>query len=100
MSVASSHAVGARRMWVRRWLKSGKISKAEASRLTQELETMKVRRSKRESMAATASDAGHVVREKTPKPLVVDPAGLISVQFDPSRYRVEFHRIRAKAARY
>ncbi len=99
MTVATSHVLGARRMWVRRWLKAGKINKGDANRLTHELETMKIRRSKRKNIAANVSDASHVVREKVRQPRVADPAGLITMQFDPSRFRVQFHRIRTKAAR-
>lgn len=83
-----SRKVGAKRMWIRRWLKAGKISKAKAKRLTQHLEETGILLGPAKVARPTASTQSHPTAQ-------VAPTGpLITVQYDPSQFRIEFTAIR------
>jgi len=90
MTVSTPHAVGARRMWIRRWLQAGKIDQAEAARLNRALKQARVTRSTRRETGQSH------VRDFHNSPLGRNTDALVTLQYDPSRFSVEFHRKRRK----
>ncbi|HEX4112611.1 MAG TPA: hypothetical protein VH020_08765 [Stellaceae bacterium] len=95
--MATPKQIGARRMWIRRWLKSGKINEAEAKRMTRELGTAtQSRKTGRKIRAASAHAAGENRRMPSPQPVFADASSIVTLQYDPTRFRVELHAIRRK----
>jgi hypothetical protein len=85
---SSTRKIGAKRMWIRRWLKAGRIAKAEAVRLTRHLD------STGELIKSSAKSAAPR-RGRVPAVTGGAPAGsFVTIQFDPSRFRVQFTAIR------
>lgn len=84
----TTRKLGAKRMWVRRWLQAGKIAQAEAKRFVRHLErTGELLK----PSAKAASEAGG----RTSPATASAPAGsLVTIQYDPSRFRIEFTTIR------
>jgi hypothetical protein len=95
--MATAKQIGARRMWIRRWLKSGKINEAEARRMTRELGTgTQSRKPRRKARAATAQEAGMIPRVPSPQPVFADASSIVTLQYDPTRFRVELHAIHGR----
>ncbi|MGH7076407.1 MAG: hypothetical protein ACREFD_19730 [Stellaceae bacterium] len=95
--MATSRELGARRMWIRRRLDSGKINKDEARRMTRELDAMPVTsRSKGRSRGASVRQPADITRERAPIVVPGEPSTLVTIQYDPTKYRVEFHRLRQR----
>ena len=80
--------IGAKRMWIRRWLKAGKISQSEAGRFTKHLEHTG-------ELLNPNTNAG-AARHGQVSPAIdgAQRGSLVTIQYDPSRYRVEFAAIR------
>ncbi|HEV2264638.1 MAG TPA: hypothetical protein VGR79_08920 [Stellaceae bacterium] len=108
MQERTKRKVGAKRMWIRRWRQAGRISASEAKTFERHLER-----------------TGALLKPKTPAPSTMGalrkasapaefygkaampafPTGpVVTIQYDPSRFRIEFtairrgRRPRAKAA--
>lgn len=98
MQEKTKRKVGAKRMWIRRWRQAGRISASEAKTFERHLER-----------------TGALLKPKTPAPSSVGgvrkasataelygkalapviPTGpVVTIQYDPSRFRVEFTAIR------
>jgi hypothetical protein len=103
--------LGAKRMWIRRWRHAGRISAAEAKAFEKHLEqTGKLLKPKTPapSTVGTARKAsnGHGGHQYLKAMAPVLPTGpVVTIQYDPSRFRIEFTAIRrgrkpkAKSAR-
>jgi len=90
---------GAKRMWIRRWRQAGRISAAEAKAFEKHLDqTGKLLKPKTPapstvSTARKASSAHSDLYSKAMAP--VFPTGpVVTIQYDPSRFRIEFTAIR------
>ena len=88
--------LGAKRMWIRRWLKAGKITQVEARRFTTHLErTGQLHRPASSVKPSTngSSTSATIVRSA--------PGSLVTIQYDPSRFRLALTAIRGarKASR-
>ncbi|MGH7075600.1 MAG: hypothetical protein ACREFD_15585 [Stellaceae bacterium] len=95
--MTTNRAIGARRMWIRRWRESGKIDNAEARRMTRELDTTPVAaKSKGKRRVAGAPRAADETQNGAPIPAKAEAGALVTLQYDPTKYRVEFHRLRRK----
>jgi hypothetical protein len=95
--MATAKQIGARRMWIRRWLKSGKINEAEARRMSRELGTAtQSRKTGRKARAANAQEAGQIPRVPSPQPVLAGASSMVTLQYDPTRFRVELHAIRGR----
>lgn len=91
---ATPHAVGARRMWIRRWLKAGKIDQTEARRLSSKLEQVHIRRT-RVGRGRSVRRNGVGYHPGLTSPTVVSGSPrMVTLQYDPSLFSVEFHRRR------
>jgi hypothetical protein len=82
------HKIGAKRMWIRRWLKVGKIVQSEAARFTKHLE--RTGELLKPSVKSGASKQAQV----SPVTDGGQRGSLVTIQYDPSRFRVEFTAIR------
>jgi hypothetical protein len=84
----TTRKLGTKRMWIRRWLQAGKIAQAEAKRFVQHLErTGELLRPTKAAQTGTRTSASSAIAPA--------PAGsLVTIQYDPSRFRVEFTAIR------
>lgn len=87
--------LGAKRMWIRRWLKAGKITQVEARRFTAHLE----RTGQLHRPAGSAKPATN--GPNSPKIVRSSPGSLVTIQYDPSRFRLALTAIRGarKASR-
>lgn len=79
--------LGAKRMWIRRWLQAGRISAAQAKQFTKTLEqTGKLSKPTEAPKPAAAIQS---------RAVAVGPSGaVVTIQYDPSRFRVQFAAIR------
>jgi hypothetical protein len=80
--------LGAKRMWIRRWTHAKKISKAEAKRFLKHLE--KTGKLLRPTKIVPLAKRVHT----SPAIAVAGPGELVTIQYDPSRFRVEIRAIR------
>lgn len=99
MREGTKRKIGAKRMWIRRWRQAGRISASEAKSFEKHLEqTGKLLKPKtpapstvgvpRAQAAASIAHAG-----KAPA-LVAANGPVVTVQYDPSKFRLEFTAIR------
>jgi len=90
--------VGAKRMWIRRWRQAGRISANEAKTFEKHLERtgtlLKPKTpapSSTGAVRAASATAGFFGKAIAP----TFPSGpVVTIQYDPSRFRVEFTAIR------
>lgn len=98
MREGTKRKLGAKRMWIRRWRQTGRISASEAKSFEKHLEqTGKLLKPKtpapstvgmRKAAAMPMAAAGKA-------PVLFAPTGpVVTVQYDPSKFRVEFTAIR------
>jgi hypothetical protein len=80
--------LGAKRMWIRRWLQAGRISPTEAKQFTRKLEHTG-------QLLKPAKAAQPAMRGQSDLIAQLAPMGpVVTIQYDPSRFRVEFTAIR------
>jgi hypothetical protein len=80
--------LGAKRMWIRRWLRAGRISRAEANRFTRTLEQTGKLPKPAKAARPVNSGRSDVGGQRI-------PAGpFVTIQYDPARFRVQFTAIR------
>ncbi|GEM_PF-6749075 len=101
MREKSKRKVGAKRMWIRRWLLAGRISASEAKAFEKHLQRtgtlLKPKTPAPSSMGAArrASFPGGIAPfAKAQLAPVAPPGSVVTIQYDPSRFRVEFTAIR------
>jgi len=89
---------GAKRMWIRRWRQAGRISAGEAKTFEKHLERTGMLLKPK---TPAPSSAGRVRKALAPAELYgkalapVFPTGpVVTIQYDPSRFRIEFTAIR------
>lgn len=81
--------LGAKRMWIRRWLKAGKITQVEARRFTTHLERTGQLHRPASGVKPSTNGSGTsaaIVRSA--------PGSLVTIQYDPSRFRLSLTAIR------
>lgn len=108
MQGRTKRKVGAKRMWIRRWRHAGRISASEAKTFERHLErtgTLLKPKTPAPSTSAMIHRASAPVALYGKPVMPVFPTGpVVTIQYDPSRFRIEFtairrgRRPRAKAA--
>lgn len=98
MREGTKRKIGAKRMWIRRWRQTGRISVSEAKAFEKHLEqTGKLLKPKTPAPstvgARKASAASLALIGKTPA-LFAATGPVVTIQYDPSKFRVEFTAIR------
>ena len=98
MREGTKRKIGAKRMWIRRWRQTGRISAGEAQAFEKHLEqTGKLLKPKTPAPSTvggrTAATAPLALAGKAP--VLFAPTGpVVTIQYDPSKFRVEFTAIR------
>ena len=98
MRERTKRKVGAKRMWIRRWRQAGRISASEAKTFERHLERtgalLKPKTPASSTMGALRkASAPAEFYGKTAVPAF--PTGpVVTIQYDPSRFRIEFTAIR------
>jgi len=85
-------------MWIRRWRKAGRISATEAKTFEKHLEktgTLLKPATPRTARTVRKISDSHTQRYSKPVIAPVFPTGpVVTVQYDPSKFRIEFTAIR------
>lgn len=99
MREGTKRTIGAKRMWIRRWRQAGRISASDAKTFEKHLDqTGKLLKPKMPAPSAVGARsaltaAPAVFSGKVPV-LVTSNGPVVTVQYDPSKFRLEFTAIR------
>jgi hypothetical protein len=89
---------GAKRMWIRRWRQAGRISAREAKTFEKHLERtgalLKPKTPAPSSTGAARAAAGPAALFGKPLAPAFPTGPVVTIQYDPSRFRIEFTAIR------
>lgn len=88
MARSAPRKLGAKRMWIRRWLQAGRVSKTEADRFTKHLDRTGILL----KPPTAAPSQQRMARRSTAS--VLQPGSVVTIQYDPTRFRAEFSAIR------
>lgn len=101
MQERTKRKVGAKRMWIRRWRQAGRISASEAKTFERHLERtgalLKPKTPAPSTMGALrkGSAPAEFYGKATMPAFSTFPTGpVVTIQYDPSRFRIEFTAIR------
>jgi hypothetical protein len=91
--------IGAKRMWIRRWRLTGRISASEAKSFEKHLEQtgklLKPKTPAASTVGAHRAQSAASIALASMAPVLVTPNGpFVTVQYDPSKFRLEFTAIR------
>jgi hypothetical protein len=91
--------VGAKRMWIRRWRQAGRISASEAKAFEKHLDQtgklLKPKTPAPSTVGGRRTAAASVALAGGKSPMLFAPTGpVVTIQYDPSKFRVEFTAIR------
>ncbi|MDE2228432.1 MAG: hypothetical protein KGL11_05250 [Alphaproteobacteria bacterium] len=111
MREKTKRKVGAKRMWIRRWRQAGRISATEAKAFEKHLErTGKLLKPATPAPSSTSNarkvSSSHTELHAKAIGPVLPTGPVVTIQYDPSRFRIEFTAIRrgrrpkAKSARH
>lgn len=110
MREKTKRKVGAKRMWIRRWRQSGRITAIEAKAFEKHLVRTGALLKPKTPAPSSAGNARRLAFSSPaaalyPKAAVAPMGPVVTIQYDPSRFRIEFTAIRrgrrpkAKSAR-
>lgn len=99
MQEGTKRKIGAKRMWIRRWRQTGRISASDARTFEKHLEqTGKLLKPKTPAPstfgARRASAAAPIAFSGGASALMAPNGPVVTVQYDPSKFRLEFTAIR------
>ncbi|MDE2165090.1 MAG: hypothetical protein KGJ66_01975 [Alphaproteobacteria bacterium] len=99
MREGTKRKVGAKRMWIRRWRQAGRISASEAKAFEKHLEQtgklLKPKTPAPSTVGGRRTAAAPIALAGGKAPMLFAPAGpVVTIQYDPSKFRVEFTAIR------
>lgn len=100
MREKTKRKVGAKRMWIRRWLQTGRISAAEARAFEKHLERTGALLKPKVPAPSSANSARQIsyshaaLYSKAAVAPVLPTGSVVTIQYDPSRFRIEFTAIR------
>ena len=98
MQERTKRKVGAKRMWIRRWRQAGRISASEAKTFERHLErtgALLKPKTPAPSTMGTLRKASGPAEFYSKSAMPAFPTGpMVTIQYDPSRFRIEFTAIR------
>ena len=100
MREKTKRKVGAKRMWIRRWLQAGRISTTEAKTFEKHLERTGALLKPKVPAPSSANGARKISYSpaasysKAAITPVLPTGPVVTIQYDPSRFRIDFTAIR------